>query len=348
MYNNKVSEAIEKRDELVRAYLGLTDNEQYQSVKQWAPFELTNAKHACEVLALVKDADAPVRMTFSSAEEARQLFAQIMGVKKKAPLLLEAATMIVSAAEAADAVNDFVDGNPYLPSGTGVSKQAGAEEVARECLEVLPDYPSLLTRKFKTTFVESCLSCLSFEDVSSLVVAKIIVPADLDHVRLVGEGRTAGRYQDNLSKVCALFGRGVKVLELENQHLKGVSFKNADGTDRQALILGLKRDAEQGYVELDVENTTYVPEDGRPEPAAEVSYKGQRIGFIAADLVKRVHSEFESPTFSVQLEEVTGQGTPGTLYGCDVTVKVTAYGVAKGQTHEREEVSAEDIPVEVE
>jgi len=353
MYNEKVKAAMDELSELTDAYTRLVDSDEYQLAKLVAPFELANAKHVCEMLALVKESDASLQMSFQTSQEAAQLFAQVVGTKNKLTYLLDEASLLVEVADLSDKINMLVSSNPYLSSSFGVLKSGSTESIARECLEILPNYPELLTRKFKVSFVESCLESLDMKNISELISIKLISPIDLDHIKLVGSDSSSDRYETNLKHVCELFGRGVKVLELENQHLKGVSFKNEDGTDRQKIISELKHDHLTGeQIVLDVEETTYTPKDGPTEPAVEINYKGNRIGFLSADLVKKVYEEFESPNFAVTLEEVTGQTAPGKCYGCDVTVKVTAFGLTKNNQKNmdlssQEVVSAEDIPVDV-
>ena len=170
-YKELQKKAMDDYNLLKKEYDEITENQSYMDASEQMPFAFLEAKQKAEVLKLYKDKydkdDAPFK--FKRADEAIIFLRSIVDLKKSSEDILENASIIVRAGEIADKINKHVDDSPFLPDTLKIEENVFLMDLACDCLKVIPEYPSLLTKDFKTSYVQSCLENLSENSIRKLL-----------------------------------------------------------------------------------------------------------------------------------------------------------------------------------
>lgn len=94
--------------------------------------------------------------------------------------------------------------------------------------------------------------------------------------------------------------------------VKGVTFRNDDGTDRQAILA-------RCYPGAPVEIQEY---SWHGDPAYKVVSEFGQIGVLSADLAQRISSRYgDNVIFQATIDAVTG-GYKGLSFGCELSIKI--------------------------
>lgn len=94
--------------------------------------------------------------------------------------------------------------------------------------------------------------------------------------------------------------------------VKGVTFRNDDGSDRQTILA-------RCYPGAPVEIREY---SWHGDPAYKVVSEFGQIGVLSADLAQRISSRYgDNVIFQGQIKAVTG-GDSGLYFGCELSIKI--------------------------
>lgn len=318
-YVENLKTVMDKYESKICVYNDMIDSDWYNTIKATAAFEFILGLHICELLECYNNNDA-VKMKFTSAQDAAATYLRIVEFRKKKNDVLDSADKVMQVKNLADEVNELVASNPYLPRTLCIDYDRNLGDLAERCIETLPKYDALLSKKFRNRFTEFCIESLPNEELDQLVAAKVIQAKNLDMISPTG----SDVYEQRLRHVCALLGRESIAIAEYNHKLKGVSFANEDGTNRQDILKEIDEAVKRGEkIELTAEQYTYVPDVGDSEPAIKVLWKDKTIGNISRSVVKDILDKTDSPiSIVVDFESLTGGGS--VTYGCDVNVEVYA------------------------
>ena len=324
-YSNNLKKSMEEYQNLLTEYKEMTESEQYAEIVRTMPFEFVNGLNICNLLTSFNNDSNTAKMNFQSAQDAEAIYNRIIDFRNKYQELLENADFVIEAKSKADAVNDLVANNLYLPTSLKIRSDTFIESLAKECIEQIPHYPELLTKKFRNRFTESCIECLSNEELDKLVMNHIIKSNNLDMIAPVG----SKQYEEHLSHLCHILHHDEIVMASYKQSLKGTSFENEDGTKRQEILTRLDAIVKEGKTPiLEAEQYIFHPEVGKDEPAIRILWNNDVIGYIAKDVVLDILGKYKNPGFKVELKEITGgngidhRDKQNILYGCNVDLKV--------------------------
>ena len=152
------------------------------------------------------------------------------------------------------------------------------------------------------------------------MAAKIIKANNLDMISPTG----SEVYEQRLRHVCDLLGRESIAIAEYNHKLRGVSFDNEDGENRQEILKCMSEAVERGEkIELTAEQYTYVPDVGESEPAIRILWNGKTIGNVSRGVVKDILEKTDS-AISIMADFVAITGGGSVSYGCDVNIDVYA------------------------
>ena len=320
-YEEIKSAAVEKYKNALDAYSAKVTGEEYQDICKNLPFDFLEAKQKTETLLLYKQLGEKGQMHFRSAEEAASFYFSLSDIKKKLPVLLDGASAIVEAQEMAKEINSLVKSSPYLLSELEVDEDSVLFNLAQECLQTLPSYPELVTKKFRQSFVEGCAQSLTPGGLVKLAQLSVIKQADLAALE------KAGIINEATEALSEYFGyktvdRTVKV--------RGTSYSNDNGTKRQDVLK--KIIDEKGEKGMVLQKSKWTPEGSTEEKnAVGVYYDGDQAGFVGQDVVDEMYGVFEDPEFSAKFSKGLG-GTDGLNYGLEIGLHVS------GQEKKAEEV----------
>ena len=337
-YKELQKKAMDDYNLLKKEYDEITENQSYMDACEEMPFAFLEAKQKAEVLKLYKDKydkdDAPFK--FKRADEAIIFLRSIVDLKKSSEDILENASIIVRAGEIADKINKHVDDSPFLPDTLKIEENVFLMDLACDCLKVIPEYPSLLTKDFKTSYVQSCLENLSENSIRKVIECKYISVKDLDNIKLHG----SENYEKNIKVLQEVFGIDTIPEEQHTIRLAGTSKNNEDGTSRQEI---LKEMSTKGNVPLRCEKGIFKPEVGKELKSVAVIAKNEdkTLGYVPQAVVDQMYEKYENPQFDADNLKVIGGGSVN--YGAEVNLKVIAKELNK-----TEEKKTEDNEVEKE
>ena len=319
-YNEMFKNSMEKYEKLLTAYKESLSKDYYIDTAKSASFDFLIGMHTYEALELFNTADESAEFYITSLKEALALFQNVVDYRKRIDDVLEKANTIVEVGESAEKLNEFVRDCPYLPTSASVSYNKALVEQARDVLKRFPNFKKYYTKKFKSRFIESCAASLDKDELRSLIANGVVKAADLDMLKLVGNDH----YMDNLAFMCEELNHTELVKESHKVSLRGVSFANDDGEQRQDLIAKVREaQVAQQRIELTAVPYKYTPEIGEPEDAVRVDWNDHTLGHIDKGIVTDVNSRYVAPQYRVDLVGVTG-GENGLNYGCDVMLTIVS------------------------
>ncbi len=319
-YKSKYEEQLSKYDALKKQYLDMTSSSEYEQIIVSMPFELLSAKHTYEILELFKNLTTKPKIKFTSVEEAEVLYNSLKTFPQKSKELLDCASYIVTLDSLVKEINDFVKESPYLTESLMIEEKQYLSDIAKDCLENIPEGQKLITMDFRYNYIESCLYCLSKEDLARLVSENMIKSSDLDHISLSGNEQ----YEENLKYLCFLTNHKKIIEKSFELRLKGVKFENEDGSSRQSILKDMKTAKKEGKeIKLETKKYVYTPPVGLPEPAVGIYWEGKCIGNLPAPVSKEIEENFINSQLSAEFKDIVG-GSDTTYYGCEITLNVIA------------------------
>ncbi len=330
-YKESYKKDFEHYENALKEYDKITSDKHFLEVVEEMPFAFLEAKHKYETLELYKDMyerkDAPFK--FSRADEAINFFKGIIELRKKTDIILENANIVVRASSLAKSINEFVDESPYLSADLKINENERIANIAKDCLKKMPEFPSLMTKDFKISFVESCINSLSEDSLKIIVKTGYISKNDMNNIRLTG----SKKYEENINFLQKEFGLD----ELVNEHhiirLAGTSKDNPDGTKRQDILKQMAETKDE--ITLKCTKGIFKPEVGKELNSVEVSWNKKIAGYVPQAVVDQMWEKYEDPDFKADFKQIVGGGSVN--YGCEVDLGVIGKEKEEVKKNEEEE-----------
>ena len=318
-YEESYKQAVVGYNNLIALYNEKVTQENFQQVARSLPFDFLEAKHKAEMLTLYKQLGEKGQMHFRSAEEAAALYSSLGEIKKGIGSLLNGASIIVEAEKIKQKINEMVSESPYLPGDLALEEDDVIYPLAQDCLKTLPTYPQLVTKKFRSAFIEGCVQSLTPDGIVKLAQLGVVKKQDLEILE------QAGIYTEKLAPLASYFGYKViyKVTKV-----RGTSYSNENGVKRQDVLK--KIIDEKGSKGIILEKSKWTPEGSTEEKnAVGVYYDGDQAGFVGQDVVDEMYAAFEEPEFSAKFSKGLG-GKDGLNYGLEISLHT--YGQEKAKS----------------
>ena len=318
-YSESLHSCMNEYEQKVESYNAIVNSDRYNELRATAAFEFILGLHICELLDCFNNNNS-AKMKYSSAQDAAAIYSRIVEFRNKKDEILDAADEVMKVKTLADEINELVSTNAYLPKTLLIEYDKNLCDLAEECLKHVPDYDKLLSKKFRNKFTESCIESLPNEELDQLVATKYIQAKNLDMISPTG----SITYEKRLRHVCTLLGRESIVIAEYDHKLRGVSFDNEDGVNRQEILAKMHEAVTNGEnIKLEVERYEYTPEGSPSEPAIRVLWNGQAIGNLSRTVVQDILGKTDAPiTVTANFVQLTGGGSVS--YGCNVNVNVYA------------------------
>lgn len=345
-YTEALQEHTNKYNELKTKYDEMILSNQYARITSSMAFEFLSAKQTCETLEVFNELQNSPRLNFNSVEEAEVLSRNISRYTRSSKTLLDDAAYLNTVATLAEQINALVNTSPYLNKSLGVCHDKRLSQLAYECLEKIPKFPKYASFEFRYHFVESCLFCLKEEDMDKLVARKVIKAKDVEHLSRIENPETEEekKYEANLAHLCLILNRPVPLVEVKTVRLKGVTFKNEDGSNRQDVIKEIAEAKKNGQtIKLDTEEYIFQDPEKKIEaqPAIRILWNGKVAGNLAADLVKSIKEDYINPTVEAEYGVITGGSDDFKALGMEIKLHIhAAEKIAKAEKSETIEEEA--------
>lgn len=327
-YPDNFNKCMESYKSLKDQYDLLTESDKYTEAYSKAPFELISAINICDLLKFFNSDNTKRKMEFTSAQDASSIYFEIINFRHKKDKVLEQADTLIQAGNIESKINKLIESTPYLPQSLQIDMDAQIYDMAKECAKKIPEYPKLLSKKFRNRFTESCIEYLSVEELDALLLDKTIRNENLDTIAPLG----SEMYNTHLLHLCSVFGRDSILTNEMKLSLRGVTFPNDDGSSRQELLKQIKNTIDAGQkVNITATQCMFTPKLGTPEPSVQIDWNGKTLGFLAKDVAQHL-TEFPpaSTALKVGIRNITGGGD--VVYGCDVDLKI--YSMVKDVSQE--------------
>lgn len=319
-YKESYKKDFDRYKELLEEHDKITSDEHYVRVCEDMPFVFLDAKQKAETLELYKDLDckdsAPFK--FRRADEAITFFRGVCTLRQNCDEILENAAVIVKASELANELNHFVEESPYLPNDLRIHDDGRLVQIAKECLEKLPNYPQLMKKAFRNSFLESCIENLTPDGLKMIIQTKYLAANDLNGLRLTG----SAKYESNIQFLQEYFGLKELIHESRTIRLAGTTKNNEDGSSRQANIAEISKAAGEKILATK-KGIFHDPKTGKDLKSVEISWDKKILGYVPQAIVDEMYEKYGDPNFGAEFKQTVG-GKDGLSYGCEVELKVIA------------------------
>lgn len=314
----------EKYKELLFVYEKETNSEKYKKIIREVPYEFLNAIQLCEQLNLIdKIKSINIHMNFNDADDAYNFYYNIVSFKKDINELIEKANYILKIQELKDNLNQFVNEN-NLNSLLQIDN--GIDELvfyAKIITDILPNYPKLLSTKFRINFIESCIIALDVEELNTLCERKVILAQDISKISLV---ENTDNYINKVNSICDYYN--LPHIQTENLQfsLKGTSYPNEDGSSRQdniKLLNDFIKENPNIKIELDTKPFIFHnPKTNQDESAILYTWNNRGIGCAPREIATEIYENIKSPQFITYLNNIRGGKHENSLYGCGISTNI--------------------------
>lgn len=317
-YELSLKHNLDAYESLKAQYDEMTGKEEFDYIVTTLPFRFLKARYILETLALY--AELKAQITVKTGEEAVTQYFDIIGFKHEKDELLDHAAYMQEVISLKNQINALVKGNPYLTEGMTLPDFGRLEVIVHDCLKEVPRYQSLMTKAFRIHFIESCLNTLHENDLNHLLKNRVMSAKDLDHIRLTG----SEKYMHNIRYLCEITGHEKICVKEVTTKIKGTSFKNEDGSDRQSYLKALAGYAWGGKTPKLMARPYLYQSEGKEEPAIGVFWEDKCLGNIAKEIATEILTTYENPELEVTFDRVVGGKDSNLSYGCQIVLKVYA------------------------
>lgn len=341
-YEELLQKNLNEYTDLNNKYQEMIQSEKMRQVMYNVPFDFLKCRFILDTLSVYsdlsktsKDNANAIRINFTSGNEAIQRFLDIVNFKNVANSILEDATFVVELSKLQKQINNLVQDSAYLSPSMMVEPLGKLEKIAEDCLKEIPQYKSLMTKEFRLSYIESCIDSLSKEDLSKLLAARIIKGKDLDKITLTG----SEKYLDNVKYLCEITGH-TKIIEKSYPiTLKGVSFKDDNGTSRQDYLKEIKQMLSKNETpNIKVVASMYKPDIGPEEPSIHIVWNDTKcLGHLPKETAKELAQKYENPNYEAKVTEITGGGQ-NCNYGCKIEFNILSSKFKENQEEVHENI----------
>ena len=319
-YDKEYQKDFLNYQELLKEYNKLINTSEYKNAIYTAPFEFLRVLYLSKRIDLYIHSDnneKPV-FVFTSAQEVLSTYRDLINFNKDTNDLLDKATLIASADELANKINDTVNKSIYLNDNLIISKDEKISSIAKEYLQEIPKISKVIDNHLRINILTDVLNKFDEKQIVQLAMKNVFKPSDIEEFIQKGVNEKG---KHNIEVLCKGFHYDLTPIKITNLRLKGTSFKTDSGISRQDNIKLLKEYIEnKGIPSLSVQFLTYKNDLGVEEPSVKVLWGDKELGFLPKETSAILHEQYSNKIISVKVKECLGGGTCN--YGLEVTLGI--------------------------
>lgn len=338
-YDQALQDSMNKYNELKARYDEMVMSEQYNRLARTMPFDFISARQTIEKMAAFNDLQVKPQFFIKSAGEAVVFSENVSRLRKQVNALREDAMFLNKIAETAEQANVIVRNSPFMDKSLEIAYDKCLTTLAYDCLASIQTIPRVSNAAFRKYFVESCLYCLKEDDMTHLTGRQVLKPNDVGRVSLPENQNTpeAQNFIRNLKQLCLLLNQAMPIEKVIKTKIKGVSFKNDDGTDRQQILQELAAAKKSGSkIALEAKPYLYNNEEQKifNQPAVLITWNGHGLGNLPKELAEKITEEYPSATLTVDYGTINAfeNEQKKLTYGMEITLHI------KGREKKKEDI----------
>lgn len=320
-YEQIYKHSRENYDGMLTNYKSIVETSGYRDAVYSTPFTFLRVLYIAKRIDFYTMAEAGKKPTFEfgSIQEAFSTYNDIMNFKQIVEELLDKASIIVQADNIAEKLNNYVKLSDYLDDNLMIQRNTLVTPIAKECISVLPRATREISAELRFDLLKDMLNVFSEKQIGILAAKGVFKREDVDMLVRISVSDTAKKNIDVLCKGFGLLATPIKSVEL---NLKGVTFSNEDGSERQVYLKELDEyiKATGEHPALIIEPYTYQPELGEPEAAARVYWGEKCLGNLPREVASQVHEEYADKVMTASVINVVGGDS--VAYGVKIALDV--------------------------
>lgn len=335
-YDALYEASMNNYNKLLKQLEAITKTEIYEKAIYDMPFSLLRTLYLAQRIEIFTEAPENKKPEFkyTSIQDALVTYRDMVQYKKNLNALLDAASLILEADKIVDKINTYVKLSDYLNDSLLIKKHDNLTKIAKECIDTLPKCQDSITTELRYALLKDMLNQFKEDQILILLDKKIITPKDYNHFAKLNYSEN---FKNNLTFICKHFGLSEKLLFAQEFRLKGVSYLNEDGTNRQDILKNLKEVSEKdSTVSLQLRPFIYRPPLGSPEPAVAVLWEGKELGYLPKEISAQLHNEYKDNTSDVEFVKVLGgekNDTTGKTMNYGLCIKLSIYEIEQEKEH---------------
>lgn len=275
--------------------------------------KLLQATYFLKKLDLIQKMPSCIPVTLSTAKDYLELFDSMKTYAQCQQDLSEQASKLFMLRQNMECIKTFVKDRPFL---TGYE----AEEFPKVISDLVNDYfdystRDLITKDLANLLLTQAIQTVSVDDMKTLIDAGLFDSFSLENIS------TSDKNIGNIKLLSDYLRQDVTTNKVITK-LRGVTFKNEDGSNRQDYLEELQKACLHEKQDITIEPYQFKNSNGTEEPAAKVLWGDKCIGNLSADLIKTISQAYQNPVYSGKLVKVAGGGD-NINFGCTLELTVT-------------------------
>lgn len=344
-YDALYETSMNNYNNLLKQLETITKSEIYENAIYDMPFALLRTLYLANRIEIYSEAPENKKpaFRFDSIQEALATYRDIIQYKSNLNSLLNTSSLILEADKLTDKINTYVRLSDYLNDSLLIKKQYNITKLAKECIDTLPKCKDSITKELINSLVKDMVNQFDEKYIKILLDKKIINEKNYNYLSKIDGSE---KFKKNISFISNYLGLSEKLLFSQEFRLKGVTYKNEDGTDRQTILKELQEKAATNPdIKLQLQPFVYTPKLGNPEPAVAVLWEGKELGYLPKEISNQLHNEYKDNSSEIQFMKVLGGSSKeeqerDIKYG--ICVKLSIYEITK-ESNKTNEIEKQEV-----
>ena len=321
-YTKMKEKALNNYATLYAKYKHVTDNPEYSQAIVETPFLFLRALYLSKRIDMYMDADERTKpvFKFESLQEALSTYRDTIHFDEFINDILDKAALISTADAIAQKINQYVDMSIYLGNELLIKRNEQVSEIAKDCIKSLPETANKIDDKIKLAILHDMCLCFTPEQVAALGKKGVFTKENVNALFTIGGD---DKYKANIEAIMKAIGMEMATIKTAEISVKGTTFKNDDGSERQGILKELDEHIKAGKpVNITIQKYTYKPDMGKEEPAAYVIWDDKIIGNLPKEVSAEIDKDYKDNLLSATFKCVKGGGDVN--YGADIILNIYA------------------------
>lgn len=304
-YKNMYEYEYQKYQTLLKNYQNALSNPKYIKAYYNSVFDFLKMDYFCKRINLYLSFSKENRpiFKFNSLQDAISTYTDLINFNKNSNEILDKIALITYIKNIKNNINLLITKSDYLPNELLLDGNSKVEELASECLQNIPNIK--INNELRNDILVDIANQFDNKQITQLTKIHMFKPTDID---MLANRLVSAKGKENLKAICLFYNMEITPIKSLDIKIKGVTFKNDDGSSRQDYLKELNDKIKNNVTisGLTLEPFTYKPEIGKEEPAVKVLWGDKQLGFLPKDVVFDLNNTYKDKLITARIKNISG------------------------------------------